>query len=137
MRFKILIGLFAWLLWLVAAEAIPAMQELSDEELDGVTAGVTEVAGIDGVLRFDMNDDNDFHRDPRLNVSIEGKAAVALDMGQAPEQVWTLALRETTQPGRQSMMDLNATNFFFPFLGGGGGGSNAGLGLFPSLFGDF
>lgn len=99
------VALFALML-LVDAGPAQAMRELSDSELDSVTAGIaisSEFSDTGGV-RFD------FHKDNGLDLSIDGSGSVALSPSQTPTSVGALVLRDNAQGNLNAFINVNAVN---------------------------
>jgi hypothetical protein len=93
------------------ADPARAMRELSDNELDSVTAGVTVSSEfLDAGIRFD------FHKDNGRNLSIDGSGSVALSESQLPQTVGALILRDNAQGNLNAFINVNAVNSTLQFL---------------------
>jgi hypothetical protein len=93
------------LMLLVDAGPVRAMRELSDSELDSVTAGIAISSEfLDTGIRFD------FHKDNGLDLSIDGSGSVALSPGQSPTSVGSLVLRDNAQGNLNAFINVNAVN---------------------------
>jgi hypothetical protein len=81
------------------------MRELSDGELDDVTAGTTVSSEVlDGVLHFQFSRDNGHNR------SIDGQGTIAVREDQLPRTTGALVLRDNAQGNLQAFVNVNAVN---------------------------
>jgi hypothetical protein len=82
------------------------MRELSDEELEHVTAGTTVSSEVlDGVLHFQFNRDNGHNR------SIDGQGTVTVREEPLPAgTAGLLVLRDNAQGNLQAFVNVNAVN---------------------------
>lgn len=104
MKIRATIALLALVL-LGHADQAAAVRELSDSELDGVTAGVTISSEfLDAGIRFD------FHKDNGRDLSIDGSGFVVLSQSQTPNAVGALVLRDNAQGNLNAFINVNAVN---------------------------
>lgn len=81
------------------------MRELSDDELDWVTAGTSvSTETIDGMLRFRFDQDNGRGR------SVDGEATIGLKEDPLPGPLGALVLRDNAQGNLQALVNVNAVN---------------------------
>jgi hypothetical protein len=89
-----------------------AMKELSEGELDQVTAGTSvAIESRDGeTLRFQ------FHRDNGRDLVIDGDGTIALQESPLPSTVSTLILNDNAQSNLQALVNVNAVNSLLQVL---------------------
>jgi hypothetical protein len=93
------------LLLLAQSDQAQAMRELSESELDSVTAGITISSAFhDTGVRFD------FHKDNGQDLSIDGSGSVAVSQSQTPGTVGALVLRDNAQGHLNAFINVNAVN---------------------------
>jgi hypothetical protein len=102
---------FLVLMLLGGVDQAGAMRELSDNELDSVTAGLTISSElIDAGIRFD------FHKDNGRNLSIDGSGSVAVSEAPLPQTTGALVLRDNAQGNLNAFINVNAVNSVLNFL---------------------
>jgi hypothetical protein len=88
-----------------------AAQELSDTELDRVTAGTTVTSEVlDGALHFQ------FQKDNGRGLSIDGDGMIALQESPLPGTVGSLILTDNAQSNLQAFLNVNAVNSLLQVL---------------------
>jgi hypothetical protein len=98
-------SLLAGLLVLVLAAATgQAATELTDGQLDEITAGSASVAEEDGMLKFD------FITGRRNGRSVDGNGTLTLKYGSVPSTLGTLILSDSAQSNLRSLVNINAVN---------------------------
>lgn len=89
-----------------------AMKELSEAELDQVTAGTSvAIESHDGeTLHFE------FHRDNGRDLAIDGDGTIALQESPLPSTVSALILNDNAQSNLQALVNVNAVNSLLQVL---------------------
>jgi hypothetical protein len=89
-----------------------AMKELSESELDKVTAGTSVAMEThdSGTLHFQ------FHRDNGRDLSIDGDGTIALRESPLPSTMNTLILNDNAQSNLHALVNVNAVNSLLQVL---------------------
>jgi hypothetical protein len=101
MRFLIILGLGGLLLGGGVSPAWAAPHELTNEELDGVTAGGLSTNILDGLLHFQFGG-------TAGGLSIDGSGTITLAGGSLPGNVGAIYIRE--QNNNHSIVNVAAVN---------------------------
>lgn len=100
----LLLGLLGLLLLGGAGPGRAAARELSDDELDQVTAGGVSVEVLDGVLNFQ------FRSAAGGGVSVDGSGTLSMSAEQLPNSVGAIVLRDSAQGNLRSVVNVTAVN---------------------------
>ena len=105
MKSSLIASLLALLLvGLATSPAWAGGRELSDEELDQVTAGEVETEVVDDVVRFKFGNDAHGKR------SVEGIGTIKLKKGALPKNIGSLIIRDGAQGNLNALININAVN---------------------------
>lgn len=109
MRCIILIGCLVLLL-LAGHNPAWGLKELSDEELDQVSAGKLSTEIREGALHFRFGDDKGGTR------SIDGSGSIALNDDNSSQGLGSIVVRDYAQGNLQSFININAVNSLIQML---------------------